>query len=183
MCLCVLSIRELLSSDAMREYSRARVYLDENYKSQEHFTVSAVWYISGEFTFYGKVHTNSLEFEAIYSKLTCVELGMNHTLNNSIRFFSLVQFGLRLILSISKTGFSSPIHIIRITWKKTYSPMRWKTDRRIMYLTLISNKTQKVCFSISLNRAPFLWTLTSLTRKHLRLWHASSHKSFCDHSS
>ncbi|TNN35744.1 Type I inositol 1,4,5-trisphosphate 5-phosphatase [Liparis tanakae] len=30
--------RELLSSDAMREYSRARVYLDENYKCQEHFT-------------------------------------------------------------------------------------------------------------------------------------------------
>lgn len=34
--------RELLSSDAMKEYNRARVYLDENYKSQEHFTVSAV---------------------------------------------------------------------------------------------------------------------------------------------
>ena len=32
--------RELLSSDAMKEYSRARVYLDENYKSQEQFTVS-----------------------------------------------------------------------------------------------------------------------------------------------
>lgn len=32
--------RELLSSDAMKEYNRARVYLDENYKSQEHFTVS-----------------------------------------------------------------------------------------------------------------------------------------------
>jgi hypothetical protein len=25
----------------MKEYSRARVYLDENYKSQEHFTVSS----------------------------------------------------------------------------------------------------------------------------------------------
>lgn len=34
------SPRELLSSDAMKEYNRARVYLDENYKSQEHFTVS-----------------------------------------------------------------------------------------------------------------------------------------------
>lgn len=34
-------VRELLSSDAMKEYNRARVYLDENYKSQEHFTVSA----------------------------------------------------------------------------------------------------------------------------------------------
>lgn len=39
--MCVSSIRELLSSDAMKEYNRARVYLDENYKSQEHFTVSA----------------------------------------------------------------------------------------------------------------------------------------------
>lgn len=35
-----LSFRELLSSDAMKDYNRARVYLDENYKSQEHFTVS-----------------------------------------------------------------------------------------------------------------------------------------------
>lgn len=26
----------------MKEYSRARVYLDEDYKSQEHFTVSAL---------------------------------------------------------------------------------------------------------------------------------------------
>lgn len=34
-------ISELLSSDAMKEYNRARVYLDENYKSLEHFTVSA----------------------------------------------------------------------------------------------------------------------------------------------
>ena len=37
-----LPSRELLSSDAMKEYSRARVYLDEDYKSQEHFTVSAL---------------------------------------------------------------------------------------------------------------------------------------------
>lgn len=26
----------------MKEYNRARVYLDENFKSQEHFTVSAL---------------------------------------------------------------------------------------------------------------------------------------------
>lgn len=37
-----LPSRELLSSDAMKEYNRARVYLDENYKSQEHFTVSVL---------------------------------------------------------------------------------------------------------------------------------------------
>lgn len=39
-CVCPPPLRELLSSDAMKEYNRARVYLDENYKSQEHFTVS-----------------------------------------------------------------------------------------------------------------------------------------------
>ncbi|KAI7805163.1 putative type I inositol 1 [Triplophysa rosa] len=33
-------IKELLSSDAMRDFSRARVYLDKNYKSQEQFTVT-----------------------------------------------------------------------------------------------------------------------------------------------
>ncbi|EMP42164.1 Type I inositol-1,4,5-trisphosphate 5-phosphatase [Chelonia mydas] len=33
-------VKELLSSDAMKDYNRARVYLDENYKSQEHFTVN-----------------------------------------------------------------------------------------------------------------------------------------------
>lgn len=36
----ILPFRELLSSDAMKDYNRARVYLDENYKSQEHFTVN-----------------------------------------------------------------------------------------------------------------------------------------------
>uniref|UniRef100_A0A3P9CPU8 inositol-polyphosphate 5-phosphatase n=1 Tax=Maylandia zebra TaxID=106582 RepID=A0A3P9CPU8_9CICH len=35
-------VKELLSSDALKEYSRARVYLDENYRSQEHFTVSGL---------------------------------------------------------------------------------------------------------------------------------------------
>lgn len=38
---CVF-FRELLSSDTMKDYNRARVYLDKNYKSQEHFTVSTV---------------------------------------------------------------------------------------------------------------------------------------------
>lgn len=37
--LLFLFFRELLSSDAMKEYNKARIYLDENYKSQEHFTV------------------------------------------------------------------------------------------------------------------------------------------------
>ncbi|KAG7229874.1 hypothetical protein INR49_012398 [Caranx melampygus] len=44
-------VKELLSSDAMKEYSRARVYLDENYKSQEHFTVSHVCYLNSESAF------------------------------------------------------------------------------------------------------------------------------------
>ncbi|XP_061038949.1 inositol polyphosphate-5-phosphatase A isoform X5 [Eubalaena glacialis] len=41
-------VRELLSSDAMTEYNRARVYLDENYKSQEHFTALGSFYFLHE---------------------------------------------------------------------------------------------------------------------------------------
>uniref|UniRef100_A0A671V247 inositol-polyphosphate 5-phosphatase n=1 Tax=Sparus aurata TaxID=8175 RepID=A0A671V247_SPAAU len=41
-------VKELLSSDAMKEYSRARVYLDENYKSQEHFTALGSFYFIHE---------------------------------------------------------------------------------------------------------------------------------------
>ncbi|XP_037637699.1 inositol polyphosphate-5-phosphatase A isoform X3 [Sebastes umbrosus] len=41
-------VKELLSSEAMREYSRARVYLDENYKSQEHFTALGSFYFIHE---------------------------------------------------------------------------------------------------------------------------------------
>uniref|UniRef100_A0A8C0VDN9 inositol-polyphosphate 5-phosphatase n=1 Tax=Cyanistes caeruleus TaxID=156563 RepID=A0A8C0VDN9_CYACU len=42
------SFRELLSSDAMKDYNRARVYLDENYKSQEHFTALGSFYFLHE---------------------------------------------------------------------------------------------------------------------------------------
>ncbi|KAL7889805.1 hypothetical protein AOLI_G00020630 [Acnodon oligacanthus] len=41
-------VKELLSSDAMKEYNRARVYLDENYKSQEHFTALGSCYFVHE---------------------------------------------------------------------------------------------------------------------------------------
>ncbi|KAJ1067190.1 hypothetical protein K5549_017947, partial [Capra hircus] len=41
-------VKELLSSDAMKEYSRARVYLDENYKSQEQFTALGSFYFLHE---------------------------------------------------------------------------------------------------------------------------------------
>uniref|UniRef100_A0A6Q2Y7U3 inositol-polyphosphate 5-phosphatase n=1 Tax=Esox lucius TaxID=8010 RepID=A0A6Q2Y7U3_ESOLU len=41
-------VKELLSSDAMKEYNRARVYLDENYKSQEHFTALGSCYFIHE---------------------------------------------------------------------------------------------------------------------------------------
>ncbi|XP_063730658.1 inositol polyphosphate-5-phosphatase A isoform X1 [Eleginops maclovinus] len=41
-------VKELLSSDVMREYNRARVYLDENYKSQEHFTALGSFYFIHE---------------------------------------------------------------------------------------------------------------------------------------
>uniref|UniRef100_A0AAY4EPB1 inositol-polyphosphate 5-phosphatase n=1 Tax=Denticeps clupeoides TaxID=299321 RepID=A0AAY4EPB1_9TELE len=41
-------VKELLSSDAMKEYNRARVYLDENYKSKEHFTALGSCYFIHE---------------------------------------------------------------------------------------------------------------------------------------
>uniref|UniRef100_A0A8B9JQP4 inositol-polyphosphate 5-phosphatase n=1 Tax=Astyanax mexicanus TaxID=7994 RepID=A0A8B9JQP4_ASTMX len=41
-------VKELLSSDAMKEFNRARVYLDENYKSQEHFTALGSCYFVHE---------------------------------------------------------------------------------------------------------------------------------------
>ncbi|XP_064451561.1 inositol polyphosphate-5-phosphatase A isoform X2 [Mirounga angustirostris] len=41
-------VKELLSSDAMKEYNRARVYLDENFKSQEHFTALGSFYFLHE---------------------------------------------------------------------------------------------------------------------------------------
>lgn len=90
LCVFVLSIRELLSSDAMKEYSRARVYLDENYKSQEHFTVSAVWHISL------CLHVLSKKYTVVFwSKLPHVESGMNLRLSSDwiqLDFFSHWQF-------------------------------------------------------------------------------------------
>nr|XP_020478332.1 type I inositol 1,4,5-trisphosphate 5-phosphatase isoform X2 [Monopterus albus] len=41
-------VKELLSTDAMKEYSRACVYLDENYKSQEQFTALGSFYFIHE---------------------------------------------------------------------------------------------------------------------------------------
>ncbi|KAG8135462.1 putative Type I inositol-145-trisphosphate 5-phosphatase protein, partial [Naja naja] len=41
-------VKELLSSDAMKDYNRARVYLDENFKSQEHFTALGSFYFLHE---------------------------------------------------------------------------------------------------------------------------------------
>ncbi|XP_006003774.1 inositol polyphosphate-5-phosphatase A isoform X3 [Latimeria chalumnae] len=41
-------VKDLLSSDTMKEYNRARVYLDENYKSQEHFTALGSFYFLHE---------------------------------------------------------------------------------------------------------------------------------------
>ncbi|KAI5617384.1 type I inositol 1,4,5-trisphosphate 5-phosphatase, partial [Silurus asotus] len=41
-------VKELLSSDAMKEYNRARVYLDENFKSPEHFTALGSCYFVHE---------------------------------------------------------------------------------------------------------------------------------------
>ncbi|XP_039691892.1 inositol polyphosphate-5-phosphatase A isoform X1 [Pteropus medius] len=41
-------VKELLSSDAMKEFNRARVYLDENYRSQEQFTALGSFYFLHE---------------------------------------------------------------------------------------------------------------------------------------
>uniref|UniRef100_A0A674PGM3 inositol-polyphosphate 5-phosphatase n=1 Tax=Takifugu rubripes TaxID=31033 RepID=A0A674PGM3_TAKRU len=41
-------VKELLSSDTMKDYNRARVYLDKNYKSQEHFTALGSFYFIHE---------------------------------------------------------------------------------------------------------------------------------------
>uniref|UniRef100_A0A673CAD0 inositol-polyphosphate 5-phosphatase n=1 Tax=Sphaeramia orbicularis TaxID=375764 RepID=A0A673CAD0_9TELE len=67
-------VKELLSSDAMKEYSRARVYLDENYKSQEHFTALGSFYFIHEslkniqqFDFKAK------KFRKVVGKETCSE--------------------------------------------------------------------------------------------------------------
>uniref|UniRef100_A0A8C1TWY2 inositol-polyphosphate 5-phosphatase n=1 Tax=Cyprinus carpio TaxID=7962 RepID=A0A8C1TWY2_CYPCA len=45
---CVCFVRELLSSDALKDFSRARVYLDKNYKSQEQFTALGCCYFIHE---------------------------------------------------------------------------------------------------------------------------------------
>uniref|UniRef100_A0A7N6FI71 inositol-polyphosphate 5-phosphatase n=1 Tax=Anabas testudineus TaxID=64144 RepID=A0A7N6FI71_ANATE len=67
-------VKELLSSDAMKEYSRARIYLDENYKSQEHFTALGSFYFIHEslknihqFDFKAK------KFKKVVGKETCSE--------------------------------------------------------------------------------------------------------------
>uniref|UniRef100_A0A3Q0SID4 inositol-polyphosphate 5-phosphatase n=1 Tax=Amphilophus citrinellus TaxID=61819 RepID=A0A3Q0SID4_AMPCI len=67
-------VKELLSSDVMNEYSRARVYLDENYKSQEHFTALGSFYfihdslnIIQQFDFKAKTFIN-VSGKEIYSE-------------------------------------------------------------------------------------------------------------------
>uniref|UniRef100_A0A3Q3LQW7 inositol-polyphosphate 5-phosphatase n=1 Tax=Mastacembelus armatus TaxID=205130 RepID=A0A3Q3LQW7_9TELE len=67
-------VKELLSSDAMKEYNRARIYLDENYKSQEQFTALGSFYFIHEslknihqFDFKAK------KFKKVVGKETCSE--------------------------------------------------------------------------------------------------------------
>ncbi|KAF3708569.1 Type I inositol 1,4,5-trisphosphate 5-phosphatase [Channa argus] len=67
-------VKELLSSDPMRDYSRARIYLDENYRSQEHFTALGSFYFIHEslknihqFDFKAK------KFKKVEGKETCSE--------------------------------------------------------------------------------------------------------------
>ncbi|XP_020564898.2 type I inositol 1,4,5-trisphosphate 5-phosphatase isoform X1 [Oryzias latipes] len=67
-------VKELLSSDALMEYNRARVYLDEDYKSKEHFTALGSFYFIHEtlkniqqFDFNAKI------FEKVVGRETCSE--------------------------------------------------------------------------------------------------------------
>ncbi|XP_072335241.1 inositol polyphosphate-5-phosphatase A isoform X1 [Scyliorhinus torazame] len=64
-------VKELLSSDEMKEYNRARVYLDENYKSQEHFTALGNLYFLHE----SLKNTYQFDFKAKkYKKVTGKEI-------------------------------------------------------------------------------------------------------------
>uniref|UniRef100_A0A668A540 inositol-polyphosphate 5-phosphatase n=1 Tax=Myripristis murdjan TaxID=586833 RepID=A0A668A540_9TELE len=67
-------VKELLSSDAMKEYSRARVYLDENYKSQEHFTaLGSCYFIHESLKNIHQFDFKAKKFKKVVGKETCSE--------------------------------------------------------------------------------------------------------------
>ncbi|KAM9365244.1 inositol polyphosphate-5-phosphatase A isoform 2-T3 [Pholidichthys leucotaenia] len=65
-------VKELLSSDAMEDYSRARVYLDENYKSQEHFTaLGSFYFIHESLDNVGQFDFKAKKFKKVMGKEVC----------------------------------------------------------------------------------------------------------------
>uniref|UniRef100_A0A1A8Q2M0 inositol-polyphosphate 5-phosphatase n=1 Tax=Nothobranchius rachovii TaxID=451742 RepID=A0A1A8Q2M0_9TELE len=67
-------VKELLSSDAMKDFSRARIYLDENYKSQEHFTaLGSFYFIHDSLKSLHQFDFKAKKFKKVVGKETCSE--------------------------------------------------------------------------------------------------------------
>lgn len=72
-------VKELLSSEALKEYSRARVYLDENYKSQEHFTaLGSFYFIHDSLKNIQQFDFKAKKFRKVVGRETCTET-LEHT--------------------------------------------------------------------------------------------------------
>ncbi|KAJ0004936.1 hypothetical protein NQD34_011150, partial [Periophthalmus magnuspinnatus] len=68
------SMAKLLSSEALKEYSRARVYLDENYKSQEHFTaLGSFYFIHDSLKNIQQFDFKAKKFRKVVGRETCTE--------------------------------------------------------------------------------------------------------------
>uniref|UniRef100_A0A8C8DLN1 inositol-polyphosphate 5-phosphatase n=1 Tax=Oryzias sinensis TaxID=183150 RepID=A0A8C8DLN1_9TELE len=67
-------VKELLSSDALKEYNRARVYLDEDYKSKEQFTaLGSFYFIHETLKNIQQFDFNAKTFEKVVGRETCSE--------------------------------------------------------------------------------------------------------------
>uniref|UniRef100_A0A1A8LHK9 inositol-polyphosphate 5-phosphatase n=1 Tax=Nothobranchius pienaari TaxID=704102 RepID=A0A1A8LHK9_9TELE len=67
-------VKELLSSDTMKDFSRARIYLDENYKSQEHFTaLGSFYFIHDSLKSLHQFDFKAKKFKKVVGKETCSE--------------------------------------------------------------------------------------------------------------
>uniref|UniRef100_A0A8C5CWN3 inositol-polyphosphate 5-phosphatase n=1 Tax=Gadus morhua TaxID=8049 RepID=A0A8C5CWN3_GADMO len=65
-------IKELLSSDGLKEYSRARVYLDENYESKELFTaLGSCYFIHDSLKNIQQFDFKAKKFKKVVGKETC----------------------------------------------------------------------------------------------------------------
>uniref|UniRef100_A0A3P8Q7R7 inositol-polyphosphate 5-phosphatase n=1 Tax=Astatotilapia calliptera TaxID=8154 RepID=A0A3P8Q7R7_ASTCA len=63
-----------MTCDALKEYSRARVYLDENYRSQEHFTaLGSLYFIHDSLKNIQQFDFKAKKFRKVVGKETCSE--------------------------------------------------------------------------------------------------------------